>query len=254
MVPRTARHRDKRVAKLDGGSARLTRAKPSSALSAAHAVAAPRHDRLHVFVGHVSPTQRGELDAARVEPRPFLRRVPVPRLLDVAGPSVVPVEPVSASPTAARWWGQEPVRWPRVRVSRVLEDAAPLADRGERGSEGAAVVAPHIPVSSLDESRERAPSSAWRVRNDRVRAGVEAGVTGLVPDVDVGEARVGSARVDVQSGDHRASLLASDAAMDAASRNATAASGLHKRHGLCKKRARAIPASVSAGSRYASQR
>src|SRR4051812_26923428 len=75
----------------------------------------------------------------------------------------------------------------------------------ERGLEATTVLTAFVTEASLPKARESAPGRAGRMRDDRPRPGVEAGVTFLVPQVDIGQAAIDPILLDVQRGDHRVS-------------------------------------------------
>ena len=88
---------------------------------------------------------------------------------------------------------------PGARPCGVLDHTAPPTHRRERGSKAAAVVAEHGGVRLREVARRKlAPPLARRVRDDGVRPGVEARVAGRIPRVDVVEAVVRAAGLDVE--------------------------------------------------------
>lgn len=126
-----------------------------------------------------SPDQGWQIDADRIEPRLFAREVPVMALLNMAGPSGVEV---GGYPTTFTGRPIEVESGPCMAVGRVLQHAAPSAHGGKRGSK-AAIVIPELVLMRLAGTAvpEAAPALAGRVRHDRMRAGVGAGVARFVP-------------------------------------------------------------------------
>lgn len=84
----------------------------------------------------------------------------------------------------------------------MLKHAAVSSDGRESRGKAAAVVADSVAVARLNDVGELAPARARRVRDDRVRPRVGASVAELVPGVDVGEAVVRAASVDVEGSYH----------------------------------------------------
>lgn len=81
----------------------------------------------------------------------------------------------------------------------MLENAAPFAHGSERGFKAPAVVAGPVvlaAVSLVVERGEVDPEMTRRMRNDRQRSGVEAGVAGFGPCVNAGQSSVTSVRLN----------------------------------------------------------
>jgi len=85
----------------------------------------------------------------------------------------------------------------------MLKHAAELTDSRQRESEAPAIISNFVPVSRLvDPGKRLAPTGARRMRHNRPRPGVLAGVAFDVPRIDVGQAVVHAAFLDEQRGDH----------------------------------------------------
>ena len=91
----------------------------------------------------------------------------------------------------------------------MLKHPAPFAHRGQRSSEAAAIIAfdPAL-ACSADPGRlpgpELAPSLARRMRHNRMRPVIEAGIALLISRVDALKPEVWPARLDVERCDHAA--------------------------------------------------
>lgn len=140
------------------------------------------------------PTQRRRLCSARIKPSRFAGSVAVMALLNMASPTT---EFVGSIPPAALMWPVETKRGPRMAFRRVLQNSAPFANRRERRSKAALVIA-------LDQARPRrrgpppisSPSLARRMSDDGVRSGVSACVTLTVPWIDAINPEIAAALQD----------------------------------------------------------
>jgi hypothetical protein len=108
----------------------------------------------------------------------------------------------------------------------MLKHTAPFAHCGQRSGEAAIVITLLLPLSgALDPERlpgpEFAPALARRMGNYRVRAGIEARVTLLVPRINTLDAEVGAVRLNVERCDHASSpfRLSISARMSGCGRN-----------------------------------
>ena len=141
---------------------------------------------------HLVPLERRqwERNAAGVEPRRFLRPVPIKALIDAACPATfkIGVDPA----TSTRWLFQAK-RIPSRRRCGMFKHPPPFPHSKKCRCEAAAVITFHptdtraraaVPVPS--------PSFAWRMRNDAVGTVVEPRVAPLIPNVDAGKPSVRS--------------------------------------------------------------
>lgn len=129
--------------------------------------------------------------------------MPVAMLLDVTSPAATEIRIYPMTTTRRRI---EIVSSPRVGIRRMLKDAAPFPDAGERGEKAAAVVTTLVAPSMLDQARETAPSRAWWMRNDAMWPTVLSGVARFRPWIDVRNSEIGTAILDEECSDHGASV------------------------------------------------
>lgn len=153
--------------------------------------------------GGLAPQQgRRQTDVASVEPRFLASLMAVPALLDAAGPA--PLE-ISRDPTALIWREVQPEMSPSVRAFRVLENTAVGADGFQCSRKAAIVIAQReTRPGCRGTAPVPAPAFAGWMRHDRIRPGVLASITGLVPRVHVRKTEVDTIRLDEQGGDHLA--------------------------------------------------
>jgi hypothetical protein len=78
-----------------------------------------------------------------------------------------------------------------MTAPRVFQDAAPFANSGKGGPETALIIALGFAFAgALDPKRlaspELAPALARRVRHNRMRPGIQAGIPRLIPRINAG--------------------------------------------------------------------
>lgn len=153
-------------------------------------------------LGAGTPAQRGQLGTYGIQPCGLVGCMSVPRLLNVACPTVAKAKNLSGDPSSSPWWCQEAMRGPGVRVGRMFQHSTPLADRSKRRRKATAVVTLVVSVTCLDQARKTTPAPARWVGHNRVRARVRACIALPIPDIDVGKARVAAFGGNVERGDH----------------------------------------------------
>ena len=125
-------------------------------------------------------------------------------LIDAARPATLEI---GGNPPASTGRLVEAEVRPGVRTFRVFKDAAPAPHRGQRGGKASAIVALHLAdTGQLDMERltgpELPPPLARRMRDNRVRPGIEPRVAVLVPRVESRTTEVATAFGDVEGAKH----------------------------------------------------
>ena len=131
--------------------------------------------------------------AAVVEPRRFSRSVSIGALPYLTNPSAID----ASLPADAGGRGKS-MRRPCSGFRRVLEDAAESAHRLKRRSKATAVVSGPVVFAApslVIDRRKRAPQLAGRVRNNRPRATVFAGVALFRPCINFWQSCIASIRL-----------------------------------------------------------
>lgn len=167
---------------------------------------APGLGRLHhrrKFARINSPFKGWKFTAECIEPGRLADHVTVSNLLNPAGPASVPI---GHDPSAFSRRLVKVEQIPSARPLRVLEHAAESSDCSQGRCETPAIVAKLLahPGPGNDQRRTHphiSPPLAGRMRDDRVRSAVMAGVARFVPWIDPIQAVIGTVGFDVESSD-----------------------------------------------------
>jgi hypothetical protein len=146
----------------------------------------------------VAPIERRRGDIAAIkQPSVLAGLVTVGALADFGNPIMRKRNP-STGPFAANRLSQSEILFvPCIAISRMLKNSAKVQNAWQSFTECPAIVADLVAVAGLIDLGERlAPASAGRVRHDRVRTFVLAGVSRLVPRVNARKPEVGAGRLD----------------------------------------------------------
>jgi hypothetical protein len=144
--------------------------------------------------------ERGFAGSNPVQPRRLAGRVPVVLLVQAATPSAAQEAPhPSARPRRLR----QSENRPSVAIGRMFEHAAPPT-HGREGRGKATAVVSRSPRVGVRRSTAgiAAPPRTGRMSHDRMRASINAGISGLIPRVNSGQAKIGSSGCDKQSCNH----------------------------------------------------
>lgn len=101
-------------------------------------------------------------------------------LLDVRRPSAAQTFLPAAAPV--RLWQIKGS--PRVRIGRMLEHPSPSTHRRKRRRKTPAIVASLMAPPRLYQPGQAAPPGTRRVRDDRPRAWIQAGIPCLIPQIN----------------------------------------------------------------------
>lgn len=143
-----------------------------------------------------------------VQPGCLAGFVPIRPLFDAARPALETQHVISRNPATRARRLDQPVSVPRGRSLGMLQDASPGADSKKSSIEASAVVALFEPgVRRRGATPVAPPSFAWRMRHDRIWAGIETSVPRLVPGINIRHAEIASASLHVESGDHHSLFL-----------------------------------------------
>lgn len=149
-----------------------------------------------------TPSEARKIAMRGVKPRRLARLVPVSDLLYAACPATASV---SHNPAAFTERFVQPEMFPGARSFRVLKHATESANGVQSCCKTAVVIAKHLTNagSCNDERRAHphvAPALTGRMGDNGIRTRILAGVTRLVPRINIGQAEIAPTRLDVEPG------------------------------------------------------
>src|ERR1700684_946595 len=131
------------------------------------------------------------------KPCSFSCFVAVGRLPYLASPISRALNPLSG------FWSEQIELFPSVAECRMLKNATPLANGGERSGKASAIILRSVvlttPTREID-MRESRPKLTRGMCHNRIRAGIGSRVSRLVPRLDIRPAQIAAPGFDVEGG------------------------------------------------------